>query len=70
MFWGLFPIKPDISWESHLWGAMSGVALAIYYRKYMVRRKKFEWEDEADDEDGEEDSEGGQPGNVSVSSDF
>lgn len=50
MFWGIFPLKPDISWESHLWGAASGVALSFYYRRYQVRRKKFEWEDEPDDD--------------------
>jgi membrane associated rhomboid family serine protease len=33
MFWGIFPIKPDISWESHLWGGISGLGLALYYRK-------------------------------------
>ncbi len=53
MFWGLFPIKPDVSWESHLWGAIAGLLLAVYYRKYVVRRKKFDWEDEPDeDEEG------------------
>ncbi|NQU85265.1 MAG: rhomboid family intramembrane serine protease [Mariniphaga sp.] len=50
MFWGIFPMKPDVSWEAHLWGAVSGVLLAIYYRKYTVKRKKFEWEDEPDEE--------------------
>ncbi len=54
MFWGLFPIKPDVSWESHLWGALSGLFLAIYYRKYTVRRKKFDWEDENEDENDQE----------------
>ncbi|MCX6240106.1 MAG: rhomboid family intramembrane serine protease [Bacteroidia bacterium] len=33
MFWGIFPIKPDISWESHLWGGISGLGLALHYRK-------------------------------------
>jgi membrane associated rhomboid family serine protease len=51
MFWGIFPLKPDISWESHLWGATSGVVLAIYYRKYGIRKKKFSWEDEPDEEE-------------------
>ncbi|HEY3369855.1 MAG TPA: rhomboid family intramembrane serine protease, partial [Prolixibacteraceae bacterium] len=32
MFWGIFPLKPEISWESHLWGAASGLMLSIYYR--------------------------------------
>jgi len=60
MFWGIFPIKPDISWEAHLWGAASGVILAVFYRRYAVRRKKFDWEDEPDD-DEEATPEGGGP---------
>jgi membrane associated rhomboid family serine protease len=32
MFWGIFPVKPEISWESHLWGGISGLALAWFYR--------------------------------------
>ena len=51
LIWGIFPIDPKISWEGHLWGAISGVVLAIYYRKYTVRRDKFEWEMEEDDDD-------------------
>lgn len=46
LIWGIFPIDPEISWEGHLWGAVSGVVLAIYYRKYTIRRDKFEWEEE------------------------
>ncbi len=33
MVWGLFPIVPRISWESHLWGAVAGVWLAWMYRR-------------------------------------
>ena len=55
MIWGIFPINPDVSWEGHLWGAISGVVLALYYRKYIIRRDKFDWEEE-DDEDEEVDS--------------
>ncbi len=32
MFWGIFPIVPRISWESHLWGAVVGVMLAWVHR--------------------------------------
>jgi membrane associated rhomboid family serine protease len=32
MFWGIFPLKPEISWESHLWGGISGFGLAFFYR--------------------------------------
>ena len=54
MVWGMFPINPDVSWEGHLWGAVSGVGLALYYRKYIIRRDKFDWEDEDDDESEDE----------------
>jgi membrane associated rhomboid family serine protease len=60
MVWGLLPIKPDVSWEGHLWGAISGVLLALYYRKYLIRRDKFDWEEEDDDE--EEEGEGNEEG--------
>ena len=52
MVWGIFPLKPEISWESHLWGGISGVILAYWYRKHTIRRKKFDWEEEP--ETGEE----------------
>jgi hypothetical protein len=55
MIWGMFPIKPEISWESHLWGGISGILLAIYYRKYAIYRKKFDWEDEPEEEDDDPD---------------
>ena len=55
LVWGLLPIRPEISWEGHLSGAIFGVALAFYYRKYIVRREKFDWEDEPDDDEEEND---------------
>ena len=33
MIWNMLPIKEDVSWEAHLCGALTGVALAIYYGK-------------------------------------
>ncbi|SHJ68709.1 Membrane associated serine protease, rhomboid family [Tangfeifania diversioriginum] len=62
MVWGLLPIDPKMSWEGHLWGAVSGVVLALYYRKYIIRRDKFEWEEEEEEEEEpEEESEELQP---------
>lgn len=51
LIWGMMPINPEISWEGHLWGAVSGFVLALYYRKYGIRREKFDWEDEEEDEE-------------------
>jgi len=54
MIWGIFPFNPDISWEGHLWGAASGVVLAFYYRRYIIRREKFDWEEDEDEDEQEE----------------
>ncbi|MGQ1909670.1 rhomboid family intramembrane serine protease [Marinifilum sp. RC60d5] len=32
LFWGVFPILKDVSWEGHLFGAISGLTYAIAYR--------------------------------------
>jgi membrane associated rhomboid family serine protease len=50
MVWGILPLKPEVSWESHLWGAASGVLLAFYFRRYALRRRKFDWEEEPEEE--------------------
>ncbi|MEA3316451.1 MAG: rhomboid family intramembrane serine protease [Bacteroidota bacterium] len=57
LVWGLLPIKPKVSWEGHLYGAISGLVLAIYYREKGPKRKIYSWEfeDEEDDDDEQED---------------
>lgn len=60
IIWGIFPgffPKEHISWESHLGGLFSGIAMAFYYRKSGPQRKKYSWEleEEDDDENGNED---------------
>ncbi len=62
MIWGIFPFDPKISWESHLWGAASGVILAFYYSRYKIRRYKFDWEEEPDEEDEIENQDPGTSG--------
>ncbi len=54
MFWGIFPIKPEISWESHLWGAASGLMLAFYYRFQGPVRPSASWENEPEEADSAE----------------
>lgn len=49
LVWGVFPIYPQISWESHLLGSLAGIITAFYYRKEGPQVKKFEWEEEEDE---------------------
>jgi len=53
MIWYVFPIKQEVSWESHLMGAVAGLILAFYYRKKGPQRKKYSWEIEEEYEDNE-----------------
>ena len=47
MIWGVLPIRPNMSWELHLAGAILGVALAIVYRHWdVVPVKRYSWEDD------------------------
>lgn len=54
MIWGIFPNKPGISYESHFFGAMIGIILAILLRNYdpNMPEKEYNWEE--DDEDDTE----------------
>lgn len=52
MFWGIFPVKPEISWESHLWGGISGLGLAWFYRKSVPAARAEDEVGEDDDNDG------------------
>ena len=42
---GLFPTKVGVSWESHLFGFLTGLVLAVLFRKNDPY-KKYDWEDE------------------------
>ncbi len=33
LIWGIFPIVERLSWEGHLWGGITGVALAYIHRR-------------------------------------
>lgn len=47
MIWGVLPIRPNMSWELHLTGAILGVALAIVYRRWDITPlKRYAWEDD------------------------
>lgn len=42
---GLFPVKEEISWEGHLFGALAGLIASFLFRK-RDKEKKYDWEDE------------------------
>ena len=47
MVWGIFPnIYKNVSWESHMLGFISGIALAIVYRKEGPQMPVYEWMEE------------------------
>jgi len=48
--WGVLPIEPGVSWESHLAGAAIGLVLAIAFRRLDVPpRRRYSWEEEAEE---------------------
>ena len=49
MIWGIFPIEDGISWESHLFGGVLGLAMAFVFRKDGPQRKKFRLDDGIDE---------------------
>jgi membrane associated rhomboid family serine protease len=53
MIWGIFPTRPDISFEYHLFGAGIGILLAFFLRGLdpPPEEKKYSWEGEDADED-------------------
>ena len=53
MVWGIIPINPGISFESHLFGAAIGVALAFFFKNRDPRppEKHYSWEDKEEDTD-------------------
>jgi len=44
MVWGVFPIEPKVSWEGHLAGAITGIALAFVYRRRGPQAPKYIYE--------------------------
>jgi membrane associated rhomboid family serine protease len=50
LVWGVLPIQPGVSWESHLSGALIGLALAIALRRLDIPpRKHYSWEGETEE---------------------
>lgn len=56
LIWGAIPNflpEKNISWEAHLGGMLSGIIMAVFYRKSGPQRKQYSWE--LEEEKGEED---------------
>ena len=47
MVWGVLPIRPNMSWELHLTGAVMGIVLAFVYQNWdRVPVIRYDWEDD------------------------
>jgi len=52
LVWGVLPIRPGVSWETHLAAALIGLGLAVAFRHFDIPpRKRYDWENETDDSD-------------------
>ncbi|HEY4788969.1 MAG TPA: rhomboid family intramembrane serine protease [Bacteroidales bacterium] len=50
MVWGILPIDYRISWESHLFGGLTGMVLAFTYHDQGPKPEEKVWEEEPDDD--------------------
>jgi len=52
LVWGVLPIRPGVSWETHLAAALIGLLLAIALRRLDIPpRKRYSWEGEHEDQE-------------------
>jgi membrane associated rhomboid family serine protease len=57
LVWGVLPIEPGVSWETHLAAVLIGVVLAIALRRLDIPpRTRYTWEDERDPYEGKQSS--------------
>lgn len=50
MVWGIFPgVYKNVSWESHMLGFISGIFLAIIYRKEGPQEPVYDWMEEEEE---------------------
>jgi membrane associated rhomboid family serine protease len=55
LVWGVLPLERTVSWETHLAAALIGVPMAIMLRHIDIPpRKRYSWEDETDEYEGEQ----------------
>jgi membrane associated rhomboid family serine protease len=51
MIWGVLPIETGMSWEAHLFGALSGVMCAFFFRNEGPKKEQYSWELDNEPED-------------------
>lgn len=52
LVWGVLPVPPQVSWETHLAAGLIGIALAIALRRLdVLPPKRYAWEDEPAESD-------------------
>lgn len=44
MIWGIFPMEAHVSWQGHFSGLLTGVILALIYRKHGPQPPKYQYE--------------------------
>ena len=57
MIWGVLPLDSKISWESHLFGALTGISLAFIYKNEGPIKQEYQWKNHQFEEDENDDSE-------------
>ncbi len=46
LIWGTMPLDPQMSWEGHLSGFLSGVVLAFFIKRNIPKPVRYDWERE------------------------
>lgn len=60
--WGVLPIQPQVSWETHLAAAIVGALFAVALRRLDVPpRKRYTWEDEPDADEADDSADQASP---------
>lgn len=62
--WGMVPSLAklqNISWEGHLSGAITGIALALILRKEGPQKEVYHWEEEEEDDEKDDEDDGKPP---------
>lgn len=51
LVWGVLPLYPKVSWESHFLGAVAGFIVAFFLRKEGPQREQYSWDIEQDEDE-------------------